>query len=139
MELNNTSQYAIRILNYINIHQETQKLFSARMLSEKLAINYKFLTAIMTKLVKAGYLESIRGKDGGFRLVKSADSIMLMDIIQLFDDSFDNKACLLGIDEECDSAHKCFLHDRWVKPKKALYELFENTSLEDVKKQGEKF
>ena len=139
MELNNTSQYAIRILNYMNMKSEEQTLFSARVLSEVLGINYKFLTTIMTKLVKAGFLESIRGKDGGFRLVKGADTIMMIDIIKLFDDSFDNEACLLGIDKKCDVRHKCFLHDKWVKPKKAVYELFETTSLEDVKKSGERF
>jgi len=139
MELNNTAQYAIRILNYINMHTDEKRLLSARKLSEALDINYKFLTAIMTKLVKAGFLESIRGKDGGFHLIKDANEIMLMDIIKLFDDSFDRSACLLGIDNKCNPDKKCFLHDRWKEPKKEIYELFEKSSLEDVKAQGERF
>jgi len=138
MELNNTTQYAIRILNYIN-KNSTDRLLSARNIAESLDINYKFLTAIMTKLVKAGLLNSIRGKDGGFKLVKKSDEIFLMDIIKLFDDSFDRDACILGIDEKCDNTKRCFMHDRWVKPKTELYTLFETTSLEDLKESGDRF
>ena len=138
MELNNTTQYAIRILNYINVNS-TDKLFSARLLAENLTINYKFLTAIMTKLVKAEILKSIRGKDGGFKLIKKADEIFLMDIIKLFDDSFDRDACILGIDEKCDATKKCFMHNKWIKPKTEVYSLFETTTLEDVKEKGDRF
>ncbi|WP_457745888.1 RrF2 family transcriptional regulator [Sulfurimonas sp.] len=138
MELSNTTQYAIRILNYINSNS-TSRLYTAKILSEKLSINYKFLTTIMTKLVKAEFLESVRGKDGGFKLKKDSQKIVIMDIIELFDDSYQKDACLLGIDKKCNETKKCFMHDKWVKPKKEVYELFESTTLEDVKDRGESF
>ena len=139
MELNNTTKYAIRIVNYINRYSSDEKLYSARVLAEKLNINYKFLTTIMTKLVKAEILLSIRGKEGGFKLAKEPAEIFLMDIIEVFDDSFKRDACLLGIDVKCDEKKRCFLHDKWLKPKKEIYELFEGTSLADIKRSGEKF
>ena len=137
MELNNTTQYALRLLNYINV-ANTKQLYSAKFLSEELGINYKFLTSIMTKLVKAELIESIRGREGGFKLLKDPKQIYIIDIITLFDDSFQKESCILGIDK-CDEGKKCSMHDRWIKPKKMVYELFETTTLEDLKNSGDKF
>jgi len=137
MELNNTTQYAIRILNYIN-SKEKHLLHSAKKIAEDLNINYKFLTAIMTKLAKEQFVKSIRGRDGGFQLMKEANEIMIIDIIYLFDSSFEKDACILGIDK-CNAKEKCFMHDKWVKPKMKIFELFEGTTLEDVKGRGAKF
>jgi len=134
MELNNTTQYAIRVLNFMNTY-ESQDFYSARFLSEKLNIDYKFLTIIMTKLVKAEILKSIRGKSGGFILNKNPMEICLIDIIKLFDNTVDPKSCVLGIDK-CDSKNRCSLHNKYLKPKKEIYKLFENTTLDDVKGQG---
>ena len=139
MELNNTTQYAIRIVNYINKYSRDERLYSARVLAESLDINYKFLTSIMTKLVKAEILTSIRGKEGGFKLAKDSNTIYLMDIIELFDESLQKDACILGIEKECNEKKRCFMHDKWKKPKKEIYELFEGTSIEDIKMSGEKF
>jgi len=137
MQLNNTTQYAIRILNYINVEGK-ERLFSARVLSDRLDINYKFLTSIMTKLVKANFITSIRGRDGGFKLIEEAHKIFIIDVIELFDDSFQNDACVMGIDK-CNKKQKCFMHDKWVKPKKSIYDFFENTSLADIANRGDKF
>ena len=137
MELSNTTQYVLRLLNYINT-ANTKKLYCAKFLSEELDINYKFLTSIMTKLVKAEFIESIRGREGGFKLLKDPDKIYIVDIITLFDSSFQKESCILGIDK-CDEGKKCSMHDKWKNPKKQLYEMFETSTLEDLKNKGNKF
>jgi Rrf2 family protein len=110
----------------------SQRLYSARLLSEELNINYKFLTAIMTKLVKAELIKSIRGREGGFMLLKDSSSITIIDIINIFDDSLSANRCLLGIDK-CNVNDKCFMHDKWLKPKSIMYDMFKNTTLADIK------
>ncbi len=137
MELSNTTQYVLRLLNYINT-ANTKKLYCAKFLSEELDINYKFLTSIMTKLVKAEFIESIRGREGGFKLLKDPDKIYIIDIITLFDSSFQKEFCILGIDK-CNEGKKCSMHDKWKNPKKQLYEMFETSTLEDLKNKGNKF
>jgi len=135
MELNNTSQYAIRILSYIA--NSKNQLSSAKELSQILDIPYKFLTKITTKLVKADFILSIRGREGGFKLARKASEISIMDILNHFNEFNHQKECLLGIGK-CDGTNKCGLHDQWVKPKNMIKKMFENTTLENLEKKSYK-
>ncbi len=134
MKLNNTSQYAIRILAYIADHKE-KNLLSATELSNELIIPYKFLTKIMTELVKAGLVESIRGREGGFKLKKDAADIKVDDILNIFNDSIKDEECILGIGF-CNGMCKCALHDQWMEPKLLLQRMFRESSLQDIAGRG---
>ena len=135
MELNNTSKYAIRILGYIANYSEG-KLLSARELSEALNIPYKFLTKIVTDLVKEGYIISIRGGEGGNKLSSDAYKITLMEILNTFNELNNQAECILGIGP-CDNKKRCSLHDQWLKPKSMINKMFQNTTLKDL--DGENF
>ena len=134
MKLNNTSQYAIRILAYIADHGE-EGLLNATELSDKLTIPYKFLTKIMTELVKTDFVDSIRGREGGFKLKKSAVDIKVNDILMIFNDSVKEEECILGIGF-CNGMCKCALHDQWMEPKLLLQKMFRESSLQDIAGRG---
>jgi len=134
MNLSNTSQYAIRILAYIANHKE-QALLNASQLSEDLSIPYKFLTKIMTELVKADMVTSIRGREGGFKLNKNATELKVDDILNLFHDSIRDEECILGIGF-CNGMCKCALHDQWMEPKLLIQKMFRESSLEDIAGKG---
>ena len=130
MQLSNTSQYAIRILAYITDKKDLE-LINATDLAEALYIPYKFLTKIMAELVKADLVESIRGRDGGYKLSKSASEIMVDDILNLFNDSIKDEQCVLGIGF-CNGMCKCALHDQWMEPKLLMQRMFRESSLKDI-------
>ncbi len=135
MVLHNTTQYAIRILNYM-ANESTDRLVSAKTLSEKLDIPYKFLTKIMTNLVKEEFVVSIRGREGGFELARPANEINIGQILDVISGSLENSSCILGIDR-CGEKKKCALHDQWLTPKKMIRQMFENTTLDMLK--GDEF
>ena len=136
MQLSNTSKYTIRILAYMVNYKEAP-LISAKELSEKLNIPYKFLTKIMTELVRVGFIESIRGREGGYKFLKKASDISVGDILDLFNDSIKDKECILGIDS-CDPKQKCALHDKWVKSKVQLQKIFKESTIESIASEGNK-
>lgn len=135
MELNKTSKYAIRILGYL-AHYSEDKLLSARELSETLNIPYKFLTKIVTDLVREGFIISIRGREGGNKLSRDASEITLMEVLNTFNELNNQTECILGIGL-CDNKKRCALHEQWVKPKSMINKMFENTTLKDL--DGENF
>jgi len=130
MQLSNTSQYAIRILAYIT-DKKNLHLISASELAEALFIPYKFLTKIMTELAKADLVESTRGRDGGYKLKRSASEIMVNDILELFNDSIKDEQCILGIGF-CNGMCKCAMHDQWMEPKLLMQKMFRESSLQDI-------
>jgi len=114
---------------------------NATILSETLSIPYKFLTKIMTELVDAGFILSIRGREGGYKFLKDTSEIKINDILILFNDSIVDEECVLGIGfckgaDDCGS--KCALHDQWLESKILLQKMFKNTSITDITKQGTK-
>lgn len=134
MQLSNTSQYAIRILAYI-ANKNDSELINAIEVAKTLDISYKFLTKIMTELVKADFVESIRGRNGGFKLKKSSSEIMVNDILNLFNDFIKDEQCILGIGF-CNKMCKCALHDQWREPKNLMQEIFQKSSLKDIAGRG---
>jgi len=136
MQLSKSSQYAIRILAYMADHQNV-KLLNATDLSENLQIPYKFLTKLMTEIVKSGLVVSTRGRDGGYSFAKSPSKIIINEILDIFHDSIKDEQCVLGIGF-CDNTCKCALHDQWMEPKLLLQKMFRESTLEAIAGQGSK-
>jgi len=130
MHLSNSSKYAIRIMSYIT-NNSKKELVSAREIAEKLSIPYKFLTKIMVQLVKADFIVSIRGKDGGYKLSRSATEITVLDILNQFNEFINQDECILGIGT-CNEKNKCSLHDQWIEPKNMIQKMFKETTLENL-------
>jgi len=135
MQLNDTTKYAVRILNYL-ANESDDKLVSAKTLSEKLNIPYKFLTKIMTNLVKEEFIVSIRGREGGFELARAANEINIGQVLDVISGSLEDNACILGIGQ-CGDKKKCAMHDQWLKPKIMIRKMFEKTTLDMLK--GDEF
>ena len=129
MKLNNTSQYAIRIVTFI-VQNGSKNKYNAKYISEKLSIPYKYLTKIMTQLVEANIIISTRGREGGYSIEKELSQITIGDILEAVKESLHQKECLLG-NGPCDERKKCVLHDKWTSPKRAISDMFRNTTLED--------
>jgi len=134
MQLSKSSQYAIRILAYMADHQDSQ-LMNASYLSEVLFIPYKFLTKIMTELVKADLIVSIRGREGGYAFAKPPSEIIVDEILDIFHDSIKDEECVLGIGF-CNGMCKCALHDQWMEPKLLMQKMFRESTLEKIAGQG---
>ncbi|MCJ8326986.1 MAG: Rrf2 family transcriptional regulator [Campylobacterales bacterium] len=136
MQLHNTTQYAIRILSYI-AKNGNERLYSAKELAKELNISYKFLTKIMMKLVKADFVNSIKGRVGGYELKKEAKEISMIDILITFDDLDSDTTCILGIGL-CDCNNKCSLHDQWLKPRDLIKKMYQDTTLDKIQNENYK-
>ena len=136
MQLHNTTQYAIRILSYI-AKNGNERLYSAKELAKELNISYKFLTKIMMKLVKADFVNSIKGRVGGYELKKEAKEISMIDILITFDDLDSDTTCILGIGL-CDCNNKCSLHDQCLKTRDLIKKMYQDTTLDKIQNENYK-
>jgi len=132
MKLNITSQHAIRIMTFIA--EDKKKLHHAKNISEELSIPYKYLTKIMTQLVASKLINSIRGREGGYTIAEDISSIKISDILMSVNESLNSTECILGTGK-CDENKQCALHDKWKAPKKAMLDMFQKTTLKDLKSQ----
>jgi Rrf2 family protein len=86
MKLSKRGEYALRALIDLGIAQELGRpMLQVSELSAKEKLPVKFLEQILTQLKLGGYVESKRGKLGGYSLAKSMHRIKFGAVIRLID------------------------------------------------------
>ena len=83
MRLAQKTQYAIKAIYSLADNAITQQK-TIPVIAKEQAIPAAFLQNIMRELRSAGFVESKRGKDGGYVLATEAEDIRVGDIIMLF-------------------------------------------------------
>lgn len=126
MHFSKTAEYAIRVLSYLHRHNETSH--SVNVLHQELDLPYKYLTKLMTELVKKGLVNASRGREGGLSLARDADTIYLCDILEAIGESLEHERCILGF-QKCDATNPCALHEQWSKPKEMIETMLTTTTL----------
>ena len=77
------AKYALRAL--ATLAEGPEDRLQARALAGRSGVPSKFLEAILVELRDAGLVDSRRGPSGGHALARSADRIMLGDVIRVID------------------------------------------------------
>jgi len=86
MKVSKRGEYALRSLINLGIaHELGLPRVQIRQLAEKENIPVKFLEAILLEMNRAGYLDSKRGKGGGYFLKKPMARITIGEIVRLID------------------------------------------------------
>lgn len=91
MQLNITTDYAIRILVYLG---STNRLTTAKEISDNMSIPQNYVIKIMKKLKDADIIETYSGVNGGYKLKKNSDEINFLDIIEIMEKSIKIHRCL---------------------------------------------
>ena len=129
MHFSKTVEYSILMLSYIAKHSE-EKL-SSSLLHQALDIPYKYLTKLVTKLVKAGLIHATKGRDGGIILGKKASEITIAHILEAMNEPTHECRCVLGF-ATCNPSNPCVLHYSWEKPRALIDTMIHKTTLEDL-------
>jgi Rrf2 family protein len=86
MRLTKRGEYALRALINLGIAQELGRpMVQISEIARKENIPIKFLESILVLLKEAGYLDSKRGKGGGYFLAKPQDSITIGHVVRSLD------------------------------------------------------
>jgi len=64
-------------------------------ISEKISSSKHHVAKVMQRLVKAGFVGSLRGPAGGFSLKKNASDINLLSIYEAIEGTLETGACLM--------------------------------------------
>ena len=83
MRLTKRGEYGLRALIDLGLARETGRpMLQIGELARKENIPIKFLEQILVELKEHGYLESKRGKNGGYFLKKPMDTIRIGDVVR---------------------------------------------------------
>ena len=113
--------YALRGILYVALLREEERKISIEEIAERLSVPRHFLGKVMKSVVKAGFLSSTRGPQGGFYINEDTLSTPLISILQLTEGEGYFNSCLLSL-RKCNAANPCPLHDRFDECKSGLIE-----------------
>lgn len=137
MKISTKGRYALRVMIDLAVHNNGE-FVSLKEISERQEISVKYLEAIIGILNKAGFVISLRGKSGGYRLAKLPSEYTVGSILKLTEGSLAPVACLEHEVNRCNRADKCITLDFWKGLGKTIDEYVESFTLEDflIKRQN---
>jgi Rrf2 family protein len=96
----------------------------------------KFLDAILGELRNAGFVQSRKGKDGGYRLARPAAEIKVGHVIRVLDGPLAPIPCASRTQyqscEDCDEA-TCQVRHMMLEVRHAIAQVLDNRSLEEMR------
>lgn len=131
MIISTKGRYALKIMLYLALHAD-EGFVSLRKISESEDISVKYLEAIVAMLNRAGMVESQRGKEGGYRLTKSAGEYTVGSIVKLTEGSISPVSCIECESGSCENAGSCLTLPVWINLDRLVDNYLESITLLDL-------
>ena len=82
MHLTIFTDYTLRVLIHLGVHQREDRLTTISDIAAAYGIPGDHLRKIVHHLAKKGYVETLRGKGGGMRLARAPEQINLGEVVR---------------------------------------------------------
>lgn len=128
--LNQTAEYGMRAVVHLAALGPGERM-RAGQLARETGIPANYLSKILHQLAASGILESHLGRNGGFNLARTAESISMASVVAPLDSLGRFGTCVLGR-PVCSDRSACTAHSRWKPLASALVHFLETTSVADV-------
>ena len=136
MKVSKKGEYALRALIDLGVAAEVGRpLIQVSELADSERIPVKFLEQIMQLLKSSGFVESLRGKYGGYRLARPAQKITIGQVVRLVDGPLAPIGCVSQTAYEkcsCPDETHCGLRMLMLDVRNAIASILDRYSLADV-------
>lgn len=131
MKISTKGRYALRLMLDIALY-DAKTPVRIKDIAERQQISDKYLEQIVSSLNKAGFVKSLRGPQGGYRLTKKPEEYTVGMILRLIEGSLAPVACLDDDINNCTRADRCPTLILWEKLYDAISEVVDNITLADL-------
>lgn len=131
MKISSKGRYALRFMCDLAANGKNG-LVSLKAVSERQNIGIKYLELIASMLLKAGFIESVRGPMGGYRLSMQPEEYTAAMILNLTEGNLAPVPCLEKAKNNCELKNKCYTLKLWEKMNSAVYDVLNSTTLADL-------
>src|SRR5574344_446989 len=131
MKISTKGRYALRLMLDIAMYSNGEPV-RIKDISQRQNISDKYLEQIISVLNKAGYVKSIRGPQGGYKLTKTPSEYTTGSILRLIEGSLAPVACLDDETNECERHDCCATLILYKKLDDAIKGVIDHVTLEDL-------
>ena len=136
MIVSTKGRYALRVM--VSFAQRgNEDYIPLKEIAEAEGISQKYLESIMTTLSKAGFVDAIHGKGGGYRLNRRPEEYTIGSILKLTEGSLNVASCTSQGAAACSRSSCCQTLPMWERLDRMIDEVFEGITLADLLKEGQ--
>lgn len=131
MRLTLHTDYALRVLVHVGLRGG--ELVTINEIADCYGISKNHLTKVVHQLGRSGYLETVRGKYGGVRLLARPETVRLGEFIRAVEDDFALARCMKGDEESaCRLQGGCVAQAAFRKGLDAFFTVLDDYTLADM-------
>jgi Rrf2 family nitric oxide-sensitive transcriptional repressor len=130
MRLTVYTDYALRVLMFVAVSREPRPTISA--IAASYGISRNHLMKVVHELGLAGYLETVRGKNGGLRLARSPAEIGLGEVVRRTEPDLALVPCLDPVNAVCAISPACRLRGAMHRARAAFLTVLDDYTLADL-------
>ena len=130
MKLSTRGRYGTRALLDLALHQGEGPVL-LKDIAQRQQISLRYLDHLIAPLIAGGIVRTTRGAKGGVSLAKPPKEIKLSEVILVLEGSIAPAECV-NSPEICSRSKSCVTRDIWGELKKAMDEILESTTLQDL-------
>lgn len=131
MKISTKGRYAVRVMLDLALNN-TGEYIKVKDIAARQEISEKYLEQIIAVLNKAGYVTSVRGAQGGYRLTKRAEDYTVGMILRLTEGSMAPVACLEEGAPACERSDSCETLGVWKDLYAAINQVIDNVTIADL-------
>ncbi|WP_108483173.1 RrF2 family transcriptional regulator [Oceaniglobus ichthyenteri] len=130
MKLTSYSNYALRSLQLAAL--KAPNLVRIEDVARIHNLSRPHIMKIVHELGRAGYLETVRGRGGGFRLSRPADQIIVGDVIRITEGPLDVVECFNPAKNTCPLIGICVLSKKMQEATAAFMAVLDDLTVADI-------
>lgn len=131
MKISTKGRYALRLMLDMVLHDNGEPV-RIKDIANRQKISDKYLEQIISSLNKAGYVKSIRGPKGGYRLTKQPGEYTAGMILRLTEGSLAPVSCLDDEVNACERQEQCATLRLWKQLDEAIKGVVDTVTLADL-------
>lgn len=131
MKISTKGRYALRLMLDLALNN-TGEYITIKSIAARQDISEKYLEQIISLLNRAGFVRSVRGAQGGYRLSKEPSEYTVGAILRLTEGSLAPVDCLDENSEECRRSSGCITRLVWVELYEAICSVVDRITLQDL-------
>ncbi|MDD3172826.1 MAG: Rrf2 family transcriptional regulator [Herbinix sp.] len=131
MKISTKGRYALRLMLDLALNN-TGEYITIKSIAARQDISEKYLEQIISLLNRAGYVKSVRGAQGGYKLMKNPEEYTVGMILRLTEGSLAPVDCLDEETNECNRSNGCVTREVWVELYDAITSVVDRITLQDL-------
>jgi len=131
MKITCKGDYALKAVLDLAVHYD-EGLVTIQAIAKRIDAPSKFLEQVLLELKKGGFIESRRGKVGGYLLAKPPKDITLGEVVRFVDGPLEPIACVNKKYTACGDLYKCVFRPIWQKVFKSTSDVVDHVTFADL-------